>query len=812
MRHTLCVALGLLMLGSGARAFAQDNTTGRCATPDSVAVTGNTRVAETDVRASAGLVAGVPLNARSLQEAIKSLFGTGQFEDVQITCNISGTDPHQKYTLLISVKERLVLSGVDVTGEKRFSEKAVRDLIDLTPGKPLEPGDVTRAATRIDSAYQAAGYFLAKIAPETTAVAGKSSIVFHIDEGRRLAVSGIRLHGNEALSDREIVRTMKTKPEGFLWFRNGEFDDDKFAADLAERLPEMYARLGYVDFQVIKDTIIVDRARGKALLDLTISEGKQYRVGTFDVIGNRHFSSEEIRRFYPFSLTSATLTERATDLLLERHRPPPGVFDRSRWDDATTKLRTAYSNEGYIYASIRPVTERVMGPDSIPRVNLRWEIDERNPAIINRIEITGNDYTTEGCIRDALVIIPGDVFSQDRLIRSYQNLGNLGFFDSPIPQPDVRPSGDSGGDVDLVFHLKEKHTGNVNFGASTGQGTGLGGFIGFDQPNLFGECKKGSIQWQFGRYINNATLSYTDPSIRESRISGTLSAYNTESRYTIGDLGQSTRVGGSVQVGIPVARSLYTRVFVSYTLEGVHYNGDTTTLLGSLAAQCHGCVRSALGLSIQRDTRVGLPFAVQGGLQTIQFEANGGPLGGAATFQRAVAELRGYSTLATFGSGGLGSEPMALVLGFKARGGALFGNSGPFFASEAFAMGGTQYGEQLRGYKEFSIGPAGYLGTTGEFNATTSSFGNAFMTTTTEMGLRVNSSLYGDIFFDAGNVYASAAAFDPARLFRGAGIGVAIVTPLGPLGLDYGYGFDKVNAAGKPDPGWELHFKLGNIF
>ena len=112
---------------------------------------------------------------------------------------------------------------------------------------------------------------------------------------------------------------------------------------------------------------------------------------------------------------------------------------------------------------------------------------------------------------------------------------------------------------------------------------------------------------------------------------GRCRAYNSESRYTIGDLGQSTSVGGSVQVGVPVARSLYTRVFVSYTLEGVHYNGDTTTLLGSLAAQCHGCVRSALGLSLQRDTRVGLPFAVQGGLQTIQFEANGGPLGGAAT-------------------------------------------------------------------------------------------------------------------------------------------------------------------------------------
>ena len=74
----------------------------------------------------------------------------------------------------MSVKERLVLSGVDVTGEKRFSEKAVRDLIDLTPGSRSSRATSRVPSTRIDSAYQAAGYFLAKVAPETTAVAGKT--------------------------------------------------------------------------------------------------------------------------------------------------------------------------------------------------------------------------------------------------------------------------------------------------------------------------------------------------------------------------------------------------------------------------------------------------------------------------------------------------------------------------------------------------------------------------------------------------------------------------------------------------------------
>ena len=346
----------------------------------------------------------------------------------------------------------------------------------------------------------------------------------------------------------------------------------------------------------------------------------------------------------------------------------------------------------------------------MPRVNLRWEIDERNPAIINRIEITGNDYTTEGCIRDALVIIPGDVFSQDRLIRSYQNLGNLGFFDSPIPQPDMRPSGDSGGDVDLVFHLKEKHTGNVNFGASTGQGTGLGGFIGFDQPNLFGECKKGSIQWQFGRYINNAdplVHGPVDPGVPDLGdalgLQHRIAIYHWRSGPEHASRGQ--RAGG--YPGGPIA--VYARLRV------VHPGGrplqrrydDTPWQFGGPMPRVR-----PIGARPLHPTRYagGAPLRGTGRAPDDPVRGQRRPAGRGrhvpAGWSPNSGVIRPWRRSA---AAGLGSEPMALVLGFKARGGAVFGNSGPFFASEAFAMGGTQYGEQLRGYKEFSIGPSGYL-------------------------------------------------------------------------------------------------------
>jgi outer membrane protein insertion porin family len=347
-----------------------------------------------------------------------------------------------------------------------------------------------------------------------------------------------------------------------------------------------------------------------------------------------------------------------------------------------------------------------------------------------------------------------------------------------------------------------------------GQGYGVGGFIGFDQPNLFGMCKRGSLQWQFGQYINDFSLSYTDPRIKQSQVTGSITAYNRQSRFIIGDLGRTIQTGGDLRFGFPVMGSRWTRLFVDYGGEKVRYG--SSGLVGTVG--CSGgsnnanCFRSSVGVTLDRDTRLDLPFPSVGVHQSISSSFNGGPLGGSAAFQRYVAEMKSYSTLATFGGDQPGSAAIKLVFGLSARAGALFGNPGPFFVSQSFSLGGVQYGEPLRGYEEFSITPKGYLAGTDTYSATRSSFGNAFYTNTAELGLRFNQQLYIDAFYDAGNIWERPRDFNPTRLFRGAGFGASLVTPLGPLGIDLGYGFDRVDAFGRKAPKWQVHFKFGQIF
>ena len=766
---------------------------------DSIVVEGLRRVERRQVLDASGLAPGRPLSYRDIQRAIKTLYATGQYADVQVAQDTVGG----RQLLIVRVRERPLLVKWAVRGVSRLSERAVKDKVQLVEGRPFDPAAEARSRGRIDSLYRAQGYAQATVRALHVYEADSTRIrvVFDIAEGRRVAIARLEIEGNTHFTDEEIVAHMKTRPEGFWWFRSGEYDDEKLHADLQERLPKSYGQRGYVDFQALGDTLVVDETTGKATLVVRVSEGEPYSVGTFEIVGNRRFSTDELGTLYPF-----TGETRTGVLGLGGVRRGPAYFNQDRWNDATQKLQTVYFNNGYIYMHVSADVIRRRGPDGQPVVDLRWVVSEGQPAIVNKIEIAGNNVTHERVIREAIELIPGDVFRQAALIRSYQNISNLGFFQQPLAFPDTRPANDQG-DIDVIFRVTEKSTGNINFGASVGQGTGLGGFLGLDEPNLFGQGKRGRFQWQFGKNINDFDLSYSDPAIRESRISGTLGVHNTRLRYTIADLGQVRRQGGNLQLGFPVFRDRYTRLFTSYAIDHQTFTGGSQSVA---SLSCNDCVRSTLGLQILRDTRIDLPFPTAGTMHQIGISQSGGILGGTGDFQRLDLEGRWYAPLGQLGGDRPGSSPLRFVMGFTTRAGFVFGNA-PFF-DQLFTMGGTQYGIPLRGYDEFSITPNGFDPNASSGQASAGAFGKAYLLMTGEIGLRLSQMLYLSTFFDAGNVWARAGQFDPTRLFRGAGIGASLISPLGPIGIDWAYGFDRTDIAGRPNPGWKLHFKLGNIF
>lgn len=802
-RHRFAAALSAAAIAVAAPAAAQEP---QQPTIDSVEVSGNRRITTETILNSASLPVRAPISYRDLQRAIRTLHESQQFDDVRILRRVGDAGEE---ILVIEVVERPLVERVSVRGVEKVSERSVRDRVSLVNGRPLDRVALELGRLAIDSLYEAAGYYLATIRPQLlyNDDSTRVRVIYDIEEGRRVAVAAVVIEGNQAFSDEQVVGAMRTRPEGFWWFRRGEYSDERVREDLEQRLPEFYGSRGYIDFRVLRDTLLVDETTGKGTLVVEVDEGRPHRVRSVRVEGNRYFNTEQVLTLNPFNRGPRTGL-----LCVVRDCGAPQVnwFDQVAWENATNRLRTQYANQGYIYAQVQPVVERLepTTDSDTPTVDLIWRIQEGRPAIINRVDIVGNTHTHERVIREAIFILPGDVFAQDRVIRSYQAISNLGFFQQPLPFPDTRPANDEG-DIDLIFRVEERNTGNVNFGASMGQGTGVGGFLGLDEPNLFGQGKRGRVQWQFGRNINDFEISYSDPVLFDTRVSGTVSVHNTRIRYTIADLGRITTRGGSVQFGFPMPRSRYSRLFVSYALEVEKYSGGAAQI--NTGIQCRDCLRSSIGASFVRDTRIDLPFPTAGSYHSLGTTLNGGVLGGSASFRRFDLEGRWYAPAGSLGGGAAPGGGIRLVLGLSVRSGFVFGNPGPFFR-QLFAMGGTQFGIPLRGYDEFSITPQGYNPNASISGVQRSAFGRSYFAATAEFGARFSQQLYAAVFFDAGNTWSTPAAYSPTRLFRGAGIGVSLVTPLGPLGLDYAYGFDRTDQLGRPAPGWKLHFKIGNFF
>ncbi|HYR06559.1 MAG TPA: outer membrane protein assembly factor BamA, partial [Longimicrobium sp.] len=736
-------------------------------------------------------------------EAIRRLMATGNFESVQVY--VRGAE-QGRGALVLAVAERPLVAEVRFEGLRSISGNTVRDSVGLREGQPLDPQKVAAAQKLTRDLLAAKGIQLFSIDTSFTPVqAGGYRLTFNVREGNRLSLADVDFTGNAAFSDEQLQGAISTKEEGFWWFRSGRFDRDAFEEDLRSALPAFYGSHGYIDFAVVRDTLLVDPQSGKARLLVEVQEGPQYRLGDFNIQGNSRFPTE--------SLASMFTTQRRSVLGLPfvggtREREAGEVFDQPALGKTATDIEQLYRNEGYLFAQVIPTVERVPGAaGEPPRVNVTLAVSEQQPFYIRNIAFRGNTNTHENVIRERLWIVPGDVYNEQRVIQSYQAIGGLGFFEVPMPTPDINPDPQTGL-VDITFVVTEKQTGSVNFGTVFGGGaygdrrSRFAGFLQYTQPNLFGQGKQINLRAEVGYGRSTIEAAYTDPAIRGGRNSGSVSLFRSGDRYVRLGNGRRLRTGATVQWGFPIPGSLRTRAFLGYSLSRTEYLTEEENCAGAGAATSIFCLpdatASSLSGSVTRDTKNHPLFPTSGTRQSITLEQTGGPLGGDGNYQKLFTQAEWWVPTGRLGSGQRASQ---MAFGLSARAGAIFGDVG-LFPFERFYVGGVMFGQPLRGYQESTIGPRGYSAGCNN-NLELACLGDAFFTVSGEYAIRLTDALSVSLFGDAGNVFASVGQFNTAQLFRGAGAGVTLVTPfLGAIGIDAAYGFDR------PDPGWEIHFKL----
>lgn len=793
---------GVMAWGSATPVEAQQPGASALVRVDSVLVTGNRRLDAQVILSLFAVQPGQEITYRAIQRGTKELLNTGQFDDVTVRARGVAPEP---YVIVIEVVEAPLVRRVFIEGLQNVSAREVRDTTGLNTGFPLSQQKIINAKAFIRSELASEGIPFAEIQESIVPIDGavnEIEVILSVSEGQRVTVAQVEVVGNEGVSDGDLLGAMTVKPEGFWWFRSGSYDQLDFALDLEENLPRLYRSRGYLDFSVVRDTILIDPETGKARLEIEVDEGQQYRLGSFAVNGNTVFEDDVLEAYFRSTRGGGLLASLGLRGGGGTANAEGEVFDAEAFNTAIGSVQERYRNEGYLYVRVDPVVQVVESEDGgPPTVNATWEVTEGQPAIINRVSIAGNEYTYEWVIRNQMFVLPGDVYSQSRLLQTYQNISALGFFEAPMPFPDITPL--DNGDVDITFNVVEKQTGSINFGSSVGGGVGLSGFIGYDQPNLFGQAKSGSLRWDFGRFLNSFEMSYTDPALFQGRTSGTVSLFNSRDRFFQFSSGRRRRIGMNTRVGFPYRGSQYTRVFVGYGLSRTKYelfnDVDDTSLFGRPPG-----IQSQLSLSLTRSTLNHPLFPTLGSRQNLTLEQNGGLLGGDGDFTRVLGDGSWWVPVGQLGGSATGGG-VRFALGLTLKAGAVFGDASAF-PFERFWMGGVQFGQNLRGYDETSVTPVGIFPQRSAEISEIDRLGDAYFSLTAEYAIRLSDQIGLGFFYDAGSVWRDPAEFDPSNLYRGAGVGMQIVTPFGPIGLDYAYGFDKAV------PGWKLHFRMGPGF
>ena len=571
---------------------------------DSLVVRGAELIAASEIATASGLRLGTRVTYADVQTAIRRLMASQDFDDVQI--KVTAGPPA---TFYIDVVERPRVGVYQFRGLKSASSATIEDSVGLFSGEPLNPGKIHTAQVMIRQMLSNSGYPRATVDTVLSRTpTGEYDVTFDVSEGPKLAVARIAFVGNEAFTDAQLADAMSTGEEGFFWFRSGQLKRDQFLADLSQNLPNFYARHGYIDFSVVSDTVVVDTTTGKGRVEIQVSEGPQFRLVSFEVEGNKRFPNSQIKAFL----------QPAREGMLEIGMVPNEypVFDQPGFNEAIGKASDMYRNAGYLQVRIIPTVERLPPetPDDDPRIAARWTILEGEPSYVRHVTIVGNDYTHDRVIRQRLFVLPGDIYSQRLLIESLKAIQALGFFETlpPMEAVQITPS-ETGDVVDITFRVKESQTGNINFGVSATAATGFAGFIGYDQPNLFGLAKVGHFRFVFGGRTTDIEISYTDPEIFGTRKSMSIGVQASRDQFSSFSLGDRRQTGGFLEFGSPIFGLRSTRAFAGYSL---FYDDVTDLDEFGLSQQQAGLItsgtRSSVNFRIVRDTRGGGLFPTSG--------------------------------------------------------------------------------------------------------------------------------------------------------------------------------------------------------
>lgn len=766
----------------------------------------------------------------AISSSIKRMMDFGTLDDVEI---LYTKIEDGKIWLNIHIKERPRLYKVTFSGLRKGERETLNDKVKLIKGRVITPTVIKNTQLLIKKHFMDKGFYNTSVKavqiPDTTR--GQATLNFTVNKGKKVKIDAIDILGNEAISDATLKRKLKKTKEKKLWhlftpskYIPKTYDEDK------DKLIAYYRKNGYRDATIEYDSI-KNAGEETIRIVMKIDEGPKYYYRSISWTGNYLHTTEQLNTI--LGLAKGDVYN-------------PEELDKKINGIPGGDVSSLYMDDGYLYFSATPV-ETSISKDSI---DIEIRIREGKQATINRIILNGNTKTSDRVVLRELFTLPGQKFSKTELINTQRQLSQMGYFDpekikiNPIPN-----QGD--GTVDIEYTVEEKPSDQIELSG------GWGGYIGFVgtlglvfnnfslrnipnrstwRPLPSGDGQKLSLRFQAnGRQYQTYSFSFSEPWFGGKKpinfgVALTRTVYRISNPYDI-----YTRPKGSKQ-----------------NFYGSYYNNGITFSLGRRLKVPDRFMVLSHSLSLQQYTLDSLDFFRIGysngksynvtfnttlsrnTLTDFQYPRGGSSISLAATFTPPYSAFRKNDFTDAkdkfklveyhkwmFDASWYATITGKLVLSARAHMGFLgsYGDKVGLSPFGRFIVGGSGLAGQgsfaladqdiigLRGYGDRKVGP---LDPSGQLLGGGGVVYNKYvMELRYPVSLNPQATIFLLSFLEGGNNWGSYRDFNPFDIKRSAGAGARIFMPaFGLLGIDWGYGFDKIQGQNTRSGG-QFHFTIG---
>lgn len=491
-----------------------------------IRVEGLQRISPGTVFTAMPMRVGDTADKQSVRATVRSLFNSGNFDDVRIA--------REGEVLVVSVVERPSISEINLEGNKAIESEALLkglSMQGLAEGQVFKRSTLEQMRLELMRQYVSQGRYDAGIDTDVVSLPrNRVAVNININEGTTAAITQINIVGNTRFSDEELLELFELKSTGWWsWMSsNDKYSREKLSGDL-EKLSSHYLDRGYVQFAIDSTQVAVNPDKSAVYITVNIQEGEQYNVGAVDLSGDLVVEEAQLKPY----------------IFIQ----PGQVFSQALVTSSEEWLTKRLGNDGYNFAKVEGIPEL---DEEKGLVNIKFFVDPGKRTYVRRISFDGNVRTADEVLRREMRQMEGAPASSVSIDQSRVRLERLGFFkEAKVETLDVPGTDDL---IDLTFSVEEQSSGSI--GASIGFSQDSGILLGanIQQDNFLGSGKQVGIGLNKSDYMSSVNFSYVNPYYTEDGVSRGFSVY-----YRKADLDEinvsnysTNTLGASVNFGYPI--------------------------------------------------------------------------------------------------------------------------------------------------------------------------------------------------------------------------------------------------------------------